>query len=101
MDALSRIKKSVQDYISFFFVIRYILLAFILFFLAFTLIRFPESSADGVRNGITLCLDVLVPTLYPFMILANIFVYSGIIDKIPSVISKITELIFQIGRAHV
>lgn len=96
MKTAINLKKSLKGYLPFIFVIRYILGAFALFALAFILLKFPETSADGVRNGIDLCLAILVPTLYPFMILTNVFVNSGIINKTPDFIRKIMNCLFKL-----
>ena len=90
------LKKSIKNYLPLLFVVRYISGAFVLFTLAFILLKFPENSADGVRNGIDLCLDVLVPTLYPFMIVTNIFINSGMVDRIPFAVRRIMNYLFRL-----
>ncbi len=89
-------RKTTKDYLSYLFIVKYIAGAFLLFSLAFILLKFPENSADGVRNGIELCLEVLVPTLYPFMIISNIFINSGIIDRTPLIIRRVMNYLFRL-----
>ena len=96
MKTVLRLKNTFKDHLPFFFVVRYSAAAFLIFALAFALLKFPEKSASGVRNGIDLCLDALVPTLYPFMILTNVFVNSGIIERTPAFIAKIMNRLFRL-----
>lgn len=49
---------------------------------ACALLIFPAEAATGARNGIGYCLQILVPSLYPFMVLAVFLVKSGLSDKI-------------------
>ncbi len=66
------------------FVFRYLSGAFATFVTAFILLKFPACSAEGVKKGIEICVNSLIPALYPFMILTNIFISSKAADlKIP------------------
>ena len=49
---------------------------------ACTLLIFPTAAATGARNGIGYCLQILVPSLYPFMVLSVFVVKSGLSEKI-------------------
>lgn len=89
-------EKSLKKYTPLIYIIRYIMGAFILFSLAFILLKFPDNAADGVRNGIALCLEALIPTLYPFMILTNIYINSGLIEKTPTFVASLTEFLFKL-----
>ena len=50
-----------------------------IFFAAFMLIRYPDSAAKGVTDGIELCLRTLIPSVFPFMFLSCFLLESGII----------------------
>ncbi len=81
------------------FVIRYTVSSFIVFLSAFILLKFPEFSFAGVQNGIEICANNLIPSLYPFMILSNMFV-SLTTDKKrntnPSFFEKMFTYIFKL-----
>ncbi len=49
---------------------------------ASALLIFPAQAAAGAQNGIGYCLQILVPSLYPFMVLAVFLVKSGLSDAI-------------------
>ncbi len=44
------------------------------------LISFPKFCADGARKGITLCKDIIVPSLFPFLVLSSFATLSGTVD---------------------
>lgn len=54
---------------------------------------FSEECKDGVLNGILLCLGVLVPSLFPFFILASFIAESHIIDLITPVFNPIAKIL--------
>lgn len=62
--------------------IKQLLLLTATFLTACALLIFPGEAADGARNGIGYCLQILVPSLYPFMVLAVFLVKSGLSDRI-------------------
>ncbi len=43
----------------------------LLFVVAFCLLYRPQAAANGVRRGLSVCSTVLIPTLYPFMLVAG------------------------------
>ena len=44
-------------------------------FLAGTLLfLFPAQSAQGAKTGVTLCLELLIPALFPFFVLSSLFI---------------------------
>lgn len=47
-------------------------------FLAAALIGRAEAAAAGVRQGLTVCIDILLPSLFPFMALAGFIALSGL-----------------------
>ena len=49
---------------------------------ACALLIFPAAAAQGAKNGIGYCLQILVPSLYPFMVLSVFVVKCGLSEKI-------------------
>ena len=41
------------------------------------LIALPQTAAEGVRSGLTLCEQVILPSLFPFFVCSNLFVLLG------------------------
>ena len=74
----------------------YILVSFSILFIAFLLLRFPETAAQGISDGIDLSLGTLIPTLYPFLVLSILIIELRIFDRIPKALSNISYFIFSL-----
>ena len=63
---------------------------------ALLLIVFPQKTSEGVKMGIENCLNIIIPSLFPFMVLTIFLSKSNIGNKIlkyPAIpISKLTGL---------
>lgn len=60
------------------------------------LLIYPSAASDGGLRGIGYCLDILIPSLFPFMVLATFLVKSGLSDKIGRVIEPVTRFLFRL-----
>ncbi len=45
---------------------------------ATVLLRFPSAAANGVTRGLAVCGKQLIPSLFPFLVLTNFLIKSGI-----------------------
>ena len=63
---------------------------------ACALLIFPSQAAQGARNGIGYCLEVLIPSLYPFMVLSVFVVKSGLARKIGGCLEGMTQTVFRL-----
>lgn len=52
-----------------------------IFLLCITALLFSKECSKGAENGIGLCLSTLVPSLFPFMVLASYITDSGLAEK--------------------
>jgi sporulation integral membrane protein YlbJ len=66
------------------------------FLTACALLVFPAEAAGGAKNGIGYCLQILVPSLYPFMVLAVFVVKSGLSEKIGGVFEAPAQRILKL-----
>ena len=62
-----------------------------------SILIFSESCSKGALNGISLCLSVLVPSLFPFMAASSFIVKSGLAQKIGKPLGKITQALFGLS----
>lgn len=62
-----------------------------------SILIFSESCSKGALNGISLCLNVLVPSLFPFMAASSFIVKSGLAQKIGKPLGKITKALFGLS----
>ena len=66
---------------------------------AFALLLFRgEIAVAAARNGIESCLHSVIPALFPFLVLTNLFLRSGISDHFPSSLGSVFEKLFHIRR---
>lgn len=74
------------------------LLPYILFsILLFILLLFPNQSIIAVKEGLLLWFNVIIPTLFPFMILSYIILHSPIIDFINKIFAPIFNKVFHLS----
>ncbi len=71
-------------------------ISFSLFSLAFMLLAYPKAASKGVTDGINICLETVIPSLFPFLLLSGIAYDCGIFDLITRRCEKITTLLFAL-----
>lgn len=74
----------------------YISLAFLLFVWGFTLLCYPETAAEGVSSGIKLCLETVIPSLFPFMLFSSVLSDSGLLMKLAKFSSGFSRMAFAL-----
>ena len=50
----------------------------LLILFAALLFSFPAESAAAARKGIKLCLELLIPSLFPFFVLSSLLISTGL-----------------------
>lgn len=71
--------------------------AITLFFIwGFMLVYYPKIAAEGVSQGIELCLDVAIPSLFPFLLFSSVLSESGILNGLIKHCEKITRPLFAL-----
>lgn len=56
--------------------------------IAWLLLRYPEAAANGVRRGLAIASQVLIPGLFPFLVLGGWLTASGLCDRVGSWLSR-------------
>lgn len=59
----------------------------------------PAASAGGARAGLLLCSGIIVPSLFPFAVLSNLFLELGLPQKLARVCSPVTKALFGVSGA--
>lgn len=73
-----------------------------IFILAFSLIKSPQSISKSILVGINYCVNILIPSLFPFMFLSRFASTPGLLDHIKKPLGYITKLVFYLpGSAAV
>ena len=58
------------------------------------LILYPKQAAQGVSEGLGICAATIIPTLFPFMVLAQLAVRSGFAERLGRAAAPVFERIF-------
>lgn len=66
---------------------------------ACALLIFPAQAAEGAKNGVNYSLNILLPSLYPFMVLSVFIVKSGLAGKLGAALEKPTQALFRLPGA--
>lgn len=69
--------------------------------LAFSLLFFfaPAVMTEGIRNGLTVCGTAVIPPLFPFMVLSDFILRSGLGDIVGRRLSPVTQRLFRLPGA--
>lgn len=74
---------------------KYIFTIFIFLIVIFCIL-FPESMIESAKNGITLWWKVILPSLFPFMILANLITKTALPRLFGKLLNPIMQFIFKL-----
>lgn len=58
-----------------------------------------ESVSAGVKEGLRLCGEVLIPSMFPFMVLASFSLNAGVFDRLSHVFSPLMNRLFALSGA--
>ncbi|SHH09393.1 sporulation integral membrane protein YlbJ [Tepidibacter thalassicus] len=67
----------------------------VLFFIC-GIVIFPKSAVESARVGMNITINILIPSLLPFLIGANLLINLKIIDIIGLFLEKITRFLFNV-----
>ncbi len=58
----------------------------------------PETATKGIKNGISLLLTIIIPSLFPFLVLSSFIASSKSFYNLSSIMSPFTTKIFKINK---
>ena len=58
------------------------------------LLAWPQAVATGVSRGLSICSTVIIPSLFPFLVLAGFLVRSGLCRRLGRWLEKPTRRLF-------
>ena len=70
---------------------------FFVLLLTFLLIINPEKSVIYAKNGLNLCTDIIIPSLFPFFVCSGLLIYSGFCEVIAKLFSPVMKPLFNIN----
>lgn len=78
----------------FFFV--FVPAATVVFIIAFLMLSYPHIAAEGVKKGLSLCLDTVIPSLFPFMFIVTLIYDMGIFTFFSASASEMMYALFRL-----
>lgn len=63
------------------------------------LILLPSQMVAAARDGVELCFNVLIPSLFPFFVISSLTVELGLADGLGRLASPVMEPLFNVGGA--
>lgn len=58
------------------------------------LLRYPQAVSGGIRRGLSVCGEVLIPSLFPFLVLGSFLTRSGVAEALGRRLEKVTTVLF-------
>ena len=68
-----------------------------LFASIFALLRYPSESIQAAAEGLTLSLNVIIPSLFPFFVLSTLLIRLGIASQFGRVFEPIMRPLFRVS----
>ncbi len=75
------------------------LICLALFAAVAALVIFPKESIEAAEKGLTLCINVIIPSLFPFFVLSTLIVQLGIARYFGRVLEPVMRPLFNVGGA--
>lgn len=63
------------------------------------LLVLPQLASQAARDGITLCLDIIVPSLFPFFVLSTLTVELGLAQYLGRILEGVMRPLFRLNGA--
>ncbi|MFT9056714.1 MAG: nucleoside recognition domain-containing protein [Ethanoligenens sp.] len=68
-------------------------------FLLLLLLFSPQAGLEGARTGLLLCAEIVIPTLFPFLVLSSFVIRLGIAERFGRLFARLTALLFRLPGA--
>ncbi|MEJ8553720.1 sporulation integral membrane protein YlbJ [Tepidibacter sp. Z1-5] len=76
--------------------LRSILPGIIVLFFITSIVVFPKDSIESARVGMNICINILIPSLLPFLIGANLLINLKVIDILGVFLEKPSRILFNV-----
>ena len=64
-----------------------------------SLVVFPKQSVAAAKDGLTLCMNVIIPSLFPFFVLSTLIVQLGLARLFGRILEPVMRPLFNVGGA--
>ncbi len=59
----------------------------------------PQASLEYAKQGLLLCEEVLIPSLFPFFVCSGLLIHSGVCEQLAGIFAPVMKPIFNVGGA--
>lgn len=63
------------------------------------LVLYPQQSMAAAKDGLTLCYNVIIPSLFPFFVLSSLVVELGLAGYLGRMLERVMRPLFNVGGA--
>ena len=63
----------------------------------FALVFYSEDALEAARGGVTVCLEVIVPSLFPYFVLGQLVVGLGLGEKLGNLLTPVMRPLFGVS----
>lgn len=67
--------------------------------LTLLLFAFPAESAQGARQGVSLCAELIIPSLFPFFVLSSLLISTGTAELCARPLGRLLSPLFGVSGA--
>lgn len=57
----------------------------------------PQNAMEAVRNALELCMETIIPSLFPFFVCSGLLIYSGFAQTLSDIFSPVMKPLFGIN----
>lgn len=57
----------------------------------------PENAMQAVRDALALCMETIIPSLFPFFVCSGLLIYSGFAQTLSNIFSPVMRPVFGIN----
>jgi sporulation integral membrane protein YlbJ len=57
----------------------------------------PRTTSEAAREGLYICIDVLIPSLFPFFVISMLTIELGLAQRIGSALGRFMRPLFRVG----
>lgn len=66
-------------------------------YITISMLLFPESSISYAKDGLRICWEIIIPSLFPFFVCSGLLTYSGFAKTLAKFSSPIMKPLFNVG----
>ena len=63
------------------------------------LVIFPSQMVSAAKDGVDMCFNVIIPSLFPFFVLSSLTVELGVAEKLGRLLAPLMRPLFNVGGA--